>query len=95
MVVGVFRARCGFRDDAAVLREIADAVRRREVSARDLPQAVDAKKPLALAPGESYTHVHRTIHLEGDRAALDGVARRVLGVGLDAIESALPGAGDP
>ena len=43
---------------------------------------------LALAPGESGTHTSRTIHLEGDRAQLDAVARRVLGVGLDEIEAA-------
>lgn len=37
----------------------------------------------ALAPGESAEHVHRTIHLTGDRDALDAVARKVLGVSLD------------
>jgi len=37
----------------------------------------------ALKPGESLTHVHRTIHLQGPEAALDRVARAVLGVGLD------------
>lgn len=41
---------------------------------------------LALLPGKSATHVHRTLHLEGPRAALDAVARRQLGVGLDEIE---------
>ncbi len=44
----------------------------------------------ALAPGESLEHVHRTIHLVGPRAALDAVATAQLGVGLDAIEAALP-----
>lgn len=44
----------------------------------------------ALAPGESLEHVHRTLHLVGPRAALDAVARARLGVGLDAIEAALP-----
>ena len=34
----------------------------------------------ALAPGASLTHVHRTLHLEGEKAALDAIARRVLGV---------------
>ena len=38
----------------------------------------------ALSPGGSTEHVHRTIHLTGDRAALDRVARRILGVSLDA-----------
>jgi hypothetical protein len=37
----------------------------------------------ALSPGETAVHVHRTIHLTGDRDALDLVARHVLGVGLD------------
>jgi hypothetical protein len=45
---------------------------------------------LALAPGETYTHVHRSFHLEGERDALDRVARAVLGVDLEAIETALP-----
>lgn len=44
----------------------------------------------ALAPGEALEHVHRTIHLVGPRAVLDAVARAQLGVGLDAIEAALP-----
>jgi hypothetical protein len=44
----------------------------------------------ALAPGASLEHVHRTLHLTGTRAALDAVARVVLGVGLDEIERALP-----
>lgn len=43
---------------------------------------------LALAPAETYTHVHRSFHLEGERDALDRVARAVLGVGLDAIDQA-------
>ncbi len=44
----------------------------------------------ALAPGQSLTHVHRTFHLEGDPAGLDVVARRVLGVPLERIQTALP-----
>lgn len=44
----------------------------------------------ALAPGRSLTHVHRTIHLSGDEAGLDAIARHTLGVGLKQIESALP-----
>ena len=43
---------------------------------------------LALKPGETGSHTSRTIHLEGERTALDAVARRVLGVGLDEIEAA-------
>lgn len=42
----------------------------------------------ALAPGDSLSHVHRTIHLSGPRPALDGVARATLGVSLDEIEGA-------
>jgi hypothetical protein len=44
----------------------------------------------ALGPGESLTHVHRTIHLQGPASDLDTVARRVLGVSLERIASALP-----
>jgi hypothetical protein len=36
----------------------------------------------ALAPGESMRHVHTTLHVVGDPATLDPLARRVLGVGL-------------
>ncbi|HEX7896859.1 MAG TPA: DUF6786 family protein [Planctomycetota bacterium] len=43
---------------------------------------------LALAPWKSATHVHRTIHLEGPRAALDEIARRHLNASLDEIEAA-------
>jgi len=39
----------------------------------------------ALKPGESTTHLHRTIHLKGSAAALEAVARKVLGVGLTEI----------
>jgi hypothetical protein len=44
----------------------------------------------ALAPGASLTHVHRTFHLEGDEAGLDTVARRLLGVSLEQVRTALP-----
>lgn len=43
---------------------------------------------LALAPGESATHVHRTLHLQGSKQQLDEIARKTLGVGLDAIDKA-------
>ena len=39
----------------------------------------------ALAPGESLTHTQATIHLEGARKALDVVARKVLGLGLEEV----------
>ncbi len=37
---------------------------------------------LALAPGSSARHVHRTFHLKGDEKTLDKIAKHVLGVGL-------------
>ena len=42
---------------------------------------------LALAPNESFTHLHRTIRMEGDRASLSAVAQKTFGVSLDEIES--------
>jgi hypothetical protein len=44
----------------------------------------------ALAPGTSLTHVHRTFHFEGEAKDLDALARRLLGVGLERIRTALP-----
>lgn len=44
----------------------------------------------ALAPGQTLTHVHTTMHFAGPKKALDGIARAALGVGLDEIEKALP-----
>jgi hypothetical protein len=46
---------------------------------------------LSLAPDEQHTHVHRTFHLVGDEAALDRIARRMLGVGVAAIAGGLTG----
>jgi len=43
----------------------------------------------ALAPGANLTHVHRTFHVQGDRKDLDALARQLLGVSLETIESAL------
>jgi hypothetical protein len=43
----------------------------------------------ALRPGESITHLHRTFHFAGERAALDGLARRFLTVSLADIEASL------
>jgi hypothetical protein len=45
---------------------------------------------LALKPGGSYTHVHRTFHFTGDKASLQAIATAVLGVDLDAVAAALP-----
>ena len=41
----------------------------------------------ALAPGAAITHRHRTFHLAGDHDALDPIARRIFGVGIDQIEA--------
>ena len=45
---------------------------------------------VALSPGASMEHTHRTIHLSGSKDSLDAVARYVLGVSLAEIEGALP-----
>ena len=42
----------------------------------------------ALGPGQTLAHVHTTIHFQGPEKALDGIARTVLGVGLEEIEKA-------
>jgi hypothetical protein len=44
---------------------------------------------LALAPKAVATHVHRTIHVQGDERDLDAIAHRVLGVGIAEIERGL------
>ena len=40
---------------------------------------------LALKPGESATHAHQTIHLQGSEKLLDAIARPALGVNLSEI----------
>ena len=45
---------------------------------------------VALEPGGSLEHTHRTLHLAGPRGELDSVASAVLGVSLAQIEAALP-----
>ena len=42
----------------------------------------------ALEPGKTLEHVHRTFHLQGEEQELDGIARSVLGVGVDEIKKA-------
>jgi hypothetical protein len=42
----------------------------------------------ALDEGASLVHRHRTLHLRGEKGALDAVARKSLGVGLDEIAAA-------
>lgn len=46
---------------------------------------------LSLAPKESFTHIHRTIRMEGDRDALCAIAQKVFGVSIDEIESKFGG----
>ena len=43
---------------------------------------------LALGPGQSATHTHRTIHLQGGEKSLDSMARAALGVALADIQNA-------
>ena len=47
---------------------------------------------LSLAPGERYTHVHRTFHLAGPEADLDAVARATLKIPLAEIAGAFKSA---
>jgi hypothetical protein len=52
---------------------------------------LETSSPAAALPaGGSLVHRHRTVHVVGDRKVLDAIARQALGVGLDAITSALP-----
>jgi hypothetical protein len=45
---------------------------------------IESSSPAAaLAPGASLVHTHRTFHLVGERADLETIARKVLGIGLD------------
>jgi len=45
---------------------------------------IESSSPAAaLAPGASLVHTHRTFHLVGERADLEAIARKVLGIGLD------------
>jgi hypothetical protein len=39
----------------------------------------------ALAPGQTLSHFHRTIHLKGNKADLSTIAQQLLGVGVDAL----------
>ena len=43
---------------------------------------------LALKPGATATHIHRTIHLQGSEKDLDAIARATLGVSLADIKNA-------
>jgi hypothetical protein len=44
----------------------------------------------ALEPGKSLEHIHRTIHLVGNEKDLDAIAKKMLGVSLKDITTALP-----
>jgi hypothetical protein len=47
---------------------------------------VESSSPAAaLKPGESIQHIHRTIHLKGDKKELDKITMKLLGVTTDAI----------
>lgn len=41
----------------------------------------------ALKPGETIQHVQRTMHFQGSEELLDPIAKRVLGVGIEAIKN--------
>jgi hypothetical protein len=45
---------------------------------------------LSLAPGQHYTHSHRTFHLVGPDADLDRIARATLNVSLADLANAFP-----
>ncbi len=47
---------------------------------------IESSSPAAsLAPGKSIRHVHRTIHLQGDKKDLDEISVKLLGVSVDKI----------
>ena len=51
---------------------------------------VESSSPaLALKPGQSYTHIHRTFHFTGPKESLQKIATAVLGVNLDDVAGAL------
>jgi hypothetical protein len=52
---------------------------------------IESSSPAAaLNPGDSLTHIHRTVHLTGPEAALDRIAQAILGVSLDEIRAVFP-----
>ncbi len=51
---------------------------------------LESSSPAAkLGVGGTMTHIHRTIHLTGEEAALDPIARKILGVSIADIRLAL------
>ena len=52
---------------------------------------LETSSPAAALPaGGSLTHRHRTVHVVGDKAVLDKVARKALGASLEEIRTSLP-----
>lgn len=50
---------------------------------------LESSSPAAnLAPGESITHYHRTIHFKGEEKELDHIAKKMLGVSIERIKAA-------
>jgi len=48
---------------------------------------IESSSPAAgLAPGGSLQHIHRTIHLKGNKEELDKISKKLLGTGVDAIK---------
>ena len=75
-------------DRARVLRGVCEAL----FSPRPLGPfyELESSSPAAaLAPGQSLTHVHRTLHLSGAEKDLDVVARAAFGVSLAEMKAAL------
>lgn len=44
---------------------------------------------LALQPGQTGKHIHRTYHFQGSESDLDSIARKTLGISIEEIKSAL------
>ena len=70
------------------LQRRAARARARSRSGRSTSSRPPRPRPPSPAGG-SLVHRHRTIHLVGDKAALDAIARKALGASLDTITSAL------
>jgi hypothetical protein len=52
---------------------------------------LESSSPAAeLAPGESLTHFHRTLHFRGPEAELDTIAKKALGVSIADVTAAFP-----
>jgi hypothetical protein len=50
---------------------------------------LESSSPAArLQPGESLKHIHQTYHFQGDEKALDEIAKKIFGAGLEIISNA-------